>query len=103
MDFHAAFRNEAAETETRLRRFREAENPVVVCKAAKQLVFIAAVALCGARNAYTWRRAVACLGARGLEVPSAFKNCLSPPPIEELRKHEALVARLAEIVKGVSG
>jgi len=103
VDFHAAFRNEAAETETRLRRFREAEDPVVVCKAAKQLVFAMAVALCGARNAYTWRRAVACLGAHGLEVPSAFKNCLSPPPIEELRKHELLVARLAEIVREVLG
>ncbi len=66
-------------------------------------MFTAAVALCGARNAHTWRRAVACLGARGLEVPSALKNCLSPPPIEELRRHELLVARLAEIVRGVSG
>ncbi len=74
-----------------------------MCKAAKQLVFTAAVALCGARNAYTWRRAVECLGARGLEVSSAFKNRLSPPPIEELRRHELLMARLAEIVREVLG
>lgn len=103
VDLAAALRNEAAALEAKMERFKHAQDPVAVCKAAKELVFAAAVALCGARNSYTWRRATACLKSHGFEIPGLFKNCLAPPPAEELRRHEPLVARLAELIKAALG
>jgi len=103
VDLAAALRNEAAALEAKMERFKHAQDPVAVCKAAKELVFAAAVALCGAKNSYTWRRATACLKSHGFEIPGLFKNCLAPPPAEELRRHEPLVARLAELIKAALG
>ena len=103
VDLAAALGNEAAALDVKMERFRRAGSPAAVCKAAKELVFAAAVALCGARNAYTWRRATSCLKTRGFVIPDLFKNCLAPPPVDELRRYEPLVAKLAEVIKAALG
>jgi len=85
--------NELREAEALAQYFREGTHPVLVCKAAKRLVFLAAVLKCGLL-AETWQRAAQCLG----DVPSVFKDCLSPPPLEEMRQHSHFVEKLMALI-----
>lgn len=98
VDPRSVLRRELEEAEDLAEYFASGSNPVLVCKAAKRLVFLAAVLHCGL-DADTWHKATACLRGRGVEVPSAFKNCLGPPPLEELRRHSSVVKALLALVR----
>ncbi|MGC8994071.1 MAG: DUF488 family protein [Pyrobaculum sp.] len=97
--FERSLANELGETEERVRAFLHSGDPVVVCKAAKELAFAAAAVLCGPRTS-TWKRVKQCLEGRGLELPQAFKNCLAPPPPEVLKLHRSFVEKIAEVLRG---
>ncbi|ABO07889.1 DUF488 domain-containing protein [Pyrobaculum calidifontis] len=93
VDPREALENELREAEALAQYFREGTHPVLVCKAAKRLVFLAAVLKCGLW-ADTWQKATQCLG----EVPGVFKDCLSPPPLEEMRRHSHFVEKLVALI-----
>jgi len=97
--FERSLANELGETEERVRAFLHSGDPVLVCKAAKELAFAAAAVLCGPRTS-TWRRVKQCLEGRGLELPQAFKNCLAPPPPEVLKIHRSFVEKTVEVLRG---
>ncbi|MEM1598892.1 MAG: DUF488 family protein [Pyrobaculum sp.] len=101
VDPRKAIQNELREADALLHYFNRGDHPVLVCKAAKRLIFLAAVLICGPA-ADTWHRATACLRGRGLEAPPQFKNCLSPPPVEEMRQLAPAVEQIYAAVRQAS-
>lgn len=103
IDLEKALKEEVAVAKARAHVFLKSSDPVAVCKSAKGLVFTAAALLCGAAQVYTWARAARCLAERGLEPPPYFKRCLSPPPLQELKKWARYVETLADVIAHASG
>ncbi|AAL62896.1 conserved hypothetical protein [Pyrobaculum aerophilum str. IM2] len=100
--FEQSLLNELAETEERVFLYLNSRDPVVVCKAAKELAFAAAAVLCGP-GAATWNAVKKCLKNYGVKPPDGFKRCLTPPSLSELRKYREVVEKLASFLREARG
>jgi len=83
--------------------FASSDDPILVCKSLKEALFLAASLICGVEESATWKRMVNCMSKHGIDVPIQFKHCLTPPPIEELRRlGSPLLPKVIELIESKS-